>query len=69
MRKILQRNEFYLLLVILVFSLAITIVNPAFFTIENMFYLLRSSSGMATRRQRAWGTSMSAGPPSDRATS
>ena len=47
MRKILRRNEFYLLLVILVFSLAITIVNPAFFTIENMFDLLRSSSGMA----------------------
>ncbi len=43
----LRRNEFYLLLVIVVFSLAITIVNPAFFTVENMFDLLRSSSGMA----------------------
>jgi simple sugar transport system permease protein len=43
----LKRNEFYLLLVILVFSAAITIVNPAFLTIENMFDLIRSSSGMA----------------------
>ena len=44
---LLKRNEFYLLLVILVFSTAITIVNPAFLTIENMFDLIRSSSGMA----------------------
>jgi simple sugar transport system permease protein len=44
---IFKRNEFYLLLVILVFSAAITIVNPAFLTIENMFDLIRSTSGMA----------------------
>ena len=44
---LLKRNEFYLLLVILVFSAAITIVNPAFLTIENLFDLVRSSSGMA----------------------
>jgi simple sugar transport system permease protein len=44
---LLKRNEFYLLLVILVFAAAITIVNPAFLTIENMFDLIRSSSGMA----------------------
>jgi len=44
---IFRRNEFYLLLVILVFSTAITIVNPAFLTVENMFDLLRSSAGMA----------------------
>jgi simple sugar transport system permease protein len=43
----LKRNEFYLLLVIVFFSAAITIVNPAFLTIENLFDLLRSSSGMA----------------------
>jgi len=47
MRTLLRRNEFYLFLVIVVFSLAITIVNPAFFTIENMFDLMRSSAGMA----------------------
>jgi simple sugar transport system permease protein len=43
---ILRRNEFYLLLIVLIFSAAITIVNPAFLTIENMFDLIRSSSGM-----------------------
>ena len=44
---IFRRNELYLFLVILVFSAAITIVNPAFLTVENMFDLIRSSSGMA----------------------
>ena len=44
---LLKRNEFYLLLVIVVFAAAITIVNPAFLTIENLFDLIRSSSGMA----------------------
>jgi simple sugar transport system permease protein len=44
---LLKRNEFYLLLVILVFAAAISIVNPAFLTIENLFDLIRSSSGMA----------------------
>jgi len=45
--SILKRNAFYLLLVIVVFCAAITIVNPVFFTIENLFDLIRSSSGMA----------------------
>jgi simple sugar transport system permease protein len=44
---IFKRNEFYLLLVIVVFGAAITIINPAFLTVENMFDLIRSSSGMA----------------------
>ncbi len=44
---IFRRNEFYLLIVIVAFSLGITIVNPAFLTVENMFDLVRSSSGMA----------------------
>jgi simple sugar transport system permease protein len=44
---ILKRNEFYLLLVIVAFSFVITMINPAFLTIENMFDLIRSSSGMA----------------------
>ncbi len=44
---LLRRNEFYLFLVIVVFSAAITIVNPAFLTVENMFDLIRSSAGMA----------------------
>jgi simple sugar transport system permease protein len=33
--------------VILAFSAAITVVNPAFLTIENLFDLIRSTSGMA----------------------
>jgi simple sugar transport system permease protein len=45
--NLLRRNEFYLLLVIIAFSIAITIVNPAFLTIENLFDLIRSSAGMA----------------------
>jgi simple sugar transport system permease protein len=45
--SIFRRNEFYLLMVIVAFCIAITIVNPAFFTIENLFDLIRSSSGMA----------------------
>ena len=44
---LLKRSEFYLLLVIVVFAAAITLVNPAFLTIENLFDLIRSSSGMA----------------------
>ena len=42
-----QRTEFYLLLVIIVFSTVITIINPSFFTVENLFDLVKSSSGMA----------------------
>jgi simple sugar transport system permease protein len=45
--RIFRRNEFYLLAVIVVFCLGITIVSPAFFTVENLFDLIRSSSGMA----------------------
>ena len=32
---------------IVAFGAAITIVNPAFLTVENMFDLIRSSAGMA----------------------
>jgi simple sugar transport system permease protein len=42
-----QRTEFYLLLVIIVFSTVLTIINPSFLTIENLFDLVKSSSGMA----------------------
>ncbi len=45
--RIFRRNEFYLLAVIVVFCLGITIVSPAFLTVENLFDLIRSSSGMA----------------------
>ncbi|HUX22236.1 MAG TPA: ABC transporter permease [Spirochaetia bacterium] len=47
MKKLLGRNETYLFLVIVVFSAIITVVNPAFLTVENLFDLLRNSSGTA----------------------
>lgn len=46
-RTLLRRNETYLFFVIIAFGFAVTLKNPTFFTLENMFDLLRSSSGMA----------------------
>ena len=45
--KLLKRNETYLFFVILIFSFVVTVINPSFLTIENMFDLIKSSSGMA----------------------
>ena len=45
--KLLKRNETYLFFVILAFSFVVTMINPSFLTIENMFDLIKSSSGMA----------------------
>jgi simple sugar transport system permease protein len=45
--KLLRRNDTYLFLVILAFGSSVTMINPAFLTIENMFDLIKSSSGMA----------------------
>jgi len=47
LKNALKHNETYLFLVIVVFSLGVTIVNPAFMTLENMFDLARSSSATA----------------------
>ena len=41
------RHERFLLVAVVLFSLLITLVNPAFFTFENLFDLLRSNSGVA----------------------
>lgn len=41
------RHELLLLIAVILFSLVITAVNPAFFTFENLFDLLRSNSGVA----------------------
>lgn len=46
-KQLFSHNETYLMLIVIVFSLVLTIINPVFFTIENMFDLLRSSSGTA----------------------
>ncbi len=45
--SLMKKNETYLLLVVIVFSIVITTINPVFMTWENMFDLLRSSSGTA----------------------
>ncbi len=46
-KKLLKYNETYIFLVLIIFSTVITFINPTFFTLENMFDLLKSSSGMA----------------------
>jgi len=45
--KLFRNNELYLFIIIVLFSVVITIINPSFLTIENMFDLIKSSSGMA----------------------
>ena len=44
MKKWFKHHETYVLLVIILFSMIITLVNPNFFTLENMFDLLKSYS-------------------------
>jgi simple sugar transport system permease protein len=44
MKKWLRYHETYVLLVLVVFSAVITAVNPSFFTLENLFDLLKSYS-------------------------
>lgn len=46
-KQLMKHNETYILLIILIFSAALTMINPVFLTLENMFDLLRSSSGTA----------------------
>lgn len=45
--SLLGRQEKILLVAIIIFSAFISMVNPVFFTFENLFDLLRSNSGMA----------------------
>jgi simple sugar transport system permease protein len=44
MKKWFKQHETYVLLVIVLFSMVITLVNPKFLTLENMFDLLKSYS-------------------------
>ncbi|MDR0403006.1 MAG: ABC transporter permease, partial [Treponema sp.] len=46
-RKLFTHNETYLALVLIVFSLAITIVNPVFLTLDNFADLVKNSTGTA----------------------
>lgn len=47
LRRLFNRSETYVLLIVIAFSAFVTMVNPKFFTLENLFDLLRSSSGTA----------------------
>ena len=44
MKRLLGRHEFYLFLIILLFSLVITLINPNFLTLENFFDLAKGYS-------------------------
>ncbi len=46
-KQLLKYNESYLFLVIIAFSIVITIINPSFIGLENIFDLIKSSAGMA----------------------
>jgi simple sugar transport system permease protein len=46
LKKILKRNEIYLFLILVVYSLIVTIVNLSFVSVENLFDILRSTTGM-----------------------
>jgi simple sugar transport system permease protein len=47
LKRIFKRSETFVLLIIIAFSVFVTIKNPAFLTLDNLFDLLRSSSGTA----------------------
>lgn len=46
MRKIFRKTETYLLLILIAYSILVTSVNRSFLTLENLFDILRSSTGM-----------------------
>ena len=46
-KSLLKHNETFVFLVLLGFSLVVTIINPSFLSLENLFDLAHSSSGMA----------------------
>ena len=46
-KSLLKHNETFVFLVLLGFSLVVTIINPSFLSLENLFDLAHSSAGMA----------------------
>ena len=46
LRKVCKRNETYLFLILVAYSILVTSVNSSFMTLENLFDILRSSTGM-----------------------
>ncbi len=47
-KKIVSRHEFYVFMVIVIFSIIITSINPSFFSLENMFDLMKSYALLGT---------------------
>ncbi len=48
MKNLLYRHETYVLAAIIIFITVVSIINPAFFSLENFFDLLKSASLMGT---------------------
>jgi len=48
MKKLLYRHETYVFLAIIIFITVVSVINPAFLTLENLFDLLKSVSLMGT---------------------
>ena len=46
-RQMLKRNEFYIFLLVILFSIAVTLKNPVFASPANLLSLLKTSSGSA----------------------
>lgn len=46
-KQLFRHSETYVLFIVILFSAFVTAINPAFLTLENLFDLLRSSSGTA----------------------
>jgi len=46
-RQMLKRNEFYIFLLVILFSIAVTLKNPVFVSPGNLLSLLKTSSGSA----------------------
>jgi simple sugar transport system permease protein len=47
LKKLLKRNEFYIFVLVLLFSAGVTAISPVFLSVENIFSLIKTSSGSA----------------------
>jgi len=47
LKKIPKTNEMYLIIVIIIYSIIVTMVNKSFMSVENVFDILRSGTGQA----------------------
>ena len=47
LKQLLKRNEFYIFILVLLFSTVVTIISPVFLSVGNIFSLIKTSSGSA----------------------